>query len=196
MGRPLHFEFLRDTPNYRLFTAQSEELGKDVNLWLPHHALTNIDKFSGYVSNGNVRDMGVFPDAFRVHTDLPEPSKEVLYRKVVGPDNKIRFYPIAPDPTYVPHGTETGRFRTDPSHFELPRGSYHTMNLGYDVHRRFAKLLKHAEHYRSDFRWADGGTDHDQIKKLIQRVYKLETRQGILFRAIEKILKRLHWIKE
>lgn len=183
MGRPLHFEFLRDTPNYRLFTAQSEELGKDVNLWLPHHALTNIDKFSGYVSNGNVRDMGVFPDAFRIHTDLPDPPKEVLYRKVIGPDNRVRFYPIAPEPSprvqFKVHGTETGRFY---SYEKCPKPfGMSAMEMGVRIHEAAVEALKPAT--RADMRALAG------------RVTKLEQRQGILFQAVEKLIKIIGWVR-
>lgn len=71
---------------------------------------------------------------------------------------------------------------------------------GYDIHREFAKQLHHASLYGANL---DGGTlfhkytaaSKADVTVLQARIIKLEKRQSILFQAVEKILKRLHWIK-
>lgn len=220
MSRPLSFEFLRDTPNFRLFSAERRDEAS-VNLWLPHHAITNIDRFAGYLSYGDVRGIGVFPDAHKIHTDLPDPPKEVLYRKVIGPDNRIQFHAVPPEPRkdYVMRGTETGRFSS-----RGPFAVYEespSLGIGYDIHREMAKQLRHASLYGAN---TSGGpifdkysavskADFNELKQRVlkvenrsyvskpdfnviqERVFKLELRQNLLFRAVEKLIKIIGWVR-
>lgn len=67
MGAPTTFSFVRDTPNFRLFTGHNPNTGQPVSLWLPWGIITGVDEFAAYVGDYDAGKMsGVEPNGTRL----------------------------------------------------------------------------------------------------------------------------------
>lgn len=70
---------------------------------------------------------------------------------------------------------------------ECPRAFDFAPYRGNDQLRYYEKLIRHMSLY--------GEPNRAEFNQLKRRVDLMEQRQGILFQAVEKMLKMLHWIK-
>lgn len=201
MGRPLQFKFVRDTPNYRLFSAWDEVVEADRNIWLPA-GLTNATEFSAFIGKGDVRHMGVYADGVKLRCcerdsdgdgncdihSAPGVLRE-LYKKDRS-TGRLRFVPVdarrhetisVDIETRGLYGVGMAEMTARDYPFSKPRGM---------VIPEVAQMVERdlAEMERTIFSTRVSDTPHI-LKELLRRVRRLEERQGLLFIAFDKLLR-------
>lgn len=178
MGRPLQFKFVRDTPNYRLYSAYDAEVEAERNLWLPA-GLTAVPEFTAFVGKGDVRHMGVYADGVKVRC---------CERDSDGDGNcDIHSAPGVLRELYK-KSTSTGRIRFVP----VDARTYETISV--DMREMERKILEGNLVHHRPFSYRNlysPESQRDAILDLRRRMERTEGRVNILWKAVDKLIKRL-----